>query len=308
MLRRSFVLASALSLGLGAVATQTLSAHAAAPASGHPARPAAVGGRDAPSGPGALRRRPSALGAGRLVHTGTAYTKAQTTFPSDSFPGMIAQLTGGGAGHERASTTTTPTTTPCCPPGTTRLQHGSAPGTEVSWTEAADRSQNPITLDAGQGLDRPGARPRCRRTRSRRRSPTRRRITAAILQMTPTPQTLLDPAALPVDPATCLPVYPHQYLRVNTVFEVARAHGLRTAWSDKHPAYEILNGPSGTGIAGPVHARDQQRRRRRRRRLDDRQRADPGVRRHQGRGRAQRDRRHATTPARTRSARRRSSG
>jgi hypothetical protein len=35
---------------------------------------------------------------------------------------------------------------------------------------------------------------------------------------------------------------------VNTVFEVARAGGLRTAWSDKHPAYEILNGPSGTGI------------------------------------------------------------
>ena len=25
-------------------------------------------------------------------------------------------------------------------------------------------------------------------------------------------------------------------------------HGLRTAWSDKHPAYEILSGPSGTGI------------------------------------------------------------
>jgi hypothetical protein len=35
---------------------------------------------------------------------------------------------------------------------------------------------------------------------------------------------------------------------VNTVFEVARQHGLRTAWSDKHPAYEMLNGPSGTGI------------------------------------------------------------
>jgi hypothetical protein len=29
---------------------------------------------------------------------------------------------------------------------------------------------------------------------------------------------------------------------------VARSAGLRTAWSDKHPAYEILNGPSGTGV------------------------------------------------------------
>ncbi|HEX2679808.1 MAG TPA: alkaline phosphatase family protein, partial [Candidatus Dormibacteraeota bacterium] len=46
----------------------------------------------------------------------------------------------------------------------------------------------------------------------------------------------------------CKPVYPHQYLKVNTVFEVARAAGLRTAWSDKHPAYELLNGPSGKGV------------------------------------------------------------
>jgi hypothetical protein len=43
-------------------------------------------------------------------------------------------------------------------------------------------------------------------------------------------------------------VGPHQYLKVNTVFEVARAAGLRTAWSDKHAPYEIFNGPSGTGI------------------------------------------------------------
>lgn len=43
-------------------------------------------------------------------------------------------------------------------------------------------------------------------------------------------------------------MYRHSYLRVNTIFEVARAAGLRTAWSDKHPAYEILNGPPGTGL------------------------------------------------------------
>jgi hypothetical protein len=35
---------------------------------------------------------------------------------------------------------------------------------------------------------------------------------------------------------------------VNTVFEVAKKAGLRTAWSDKHIAYDILSGPSGTGI------------------------------------------------------------
>ncbi len=59
----------------------------------------------------------------------------------------------------------------------------------------------------------------------------------------------IDPAKLPRDPDRgCAPVYPHQFLRVNTIFEVAKAAGLRTAWSDKHPAYDILNGPSGTGV------------------------------------------------------------
>ena len=43
--------------------------------------------------------------------------------------------------------------------------------------------------------------------------------------MTGNPRTLIDPAGLPVDPATCRPVYPHQYLKVNTVFEVAHQAG-----------------------------------------------------------------------------------
>jgi Type I phosphodiesterase / nucleotide pyrophosphatase len=61
--------------------------------------------------------------------------------------------------------------------------------------------------------------------------------------------TKIDEKKLPRDPANgCSPVYPHQYLRVNTVFEVVKANGGRTAWADKHPAYEILEGPSGKGI------------------------------------------------------------
>lgn len=32
------------------------------------------------------------------------------------------------------------------------------------------------------------------------------------------------------------------------MFEVIREAGMRTAWCDKHPAYDILNGPSGAGI------------------------------------------------------------
>lgn len=59
----------------------------------------------------------------------------------------------------------------------------------------------------------------------------------------------IDPAKLPRDPAKgCAPVYPHQFLRVNTIFEVAHGGKLRTAWSDKHLAYELVNGPSGSGV------------------------------------------------------------
>jgi hypothetical protein len=46
----------------------------------------------------------------------------------------------------------------------------------------------------------------------------------------------------------CVPVYPHEYVRTNTIFEIIKAAGMRTAWSDKHPAYEDLAGPSGTGL------------------------------------------------------------
>jgi phospholipase C len=44
------------------------------------------------------------------------------------------------------------------------------------------------------------------------------------------------------------PVYPHSFLKVNTIFNVAHDAGLPTAFSDKHPAYDIANGPSGDGV------------------------------------------------------------
>ena len=143
--------------------------------------------------------------------------------PSDSFPGMIGQVTGGdpwttGVYYDDSFNHA------LLPAGTTSCS-GVAPGVEVTYFEALDR--DPLALDAGQGLAG---------------------LPGSILDMTRTPQDLINPGQLPVDPATCKPVYPHQYLRVNTIFEVARAAGMRTAWSDKHPAYEILDGPSGKGV------------------------------------------------------------
>jgi Type I phosphodiesterase / nucleotide pyrophosphatase len=59
----------------------------------------------------------------------------------------------------------------------------------------------------------------------------------------------LNPNFLVRDPqADCTPILPHQYLRVNTIFEVVRGAGRVTAWTDKHPSYEWLNGPSGLGV------------------------------------------------------------
>jgi hypothetical protein len=185
----------------------------------------------------------SALAA--LLTGGTSYRSALTTYPSDSFPGMTAQVTGGSPGTTGVYYDDTWNTS-VFPAGTTKCA-GKAPGSEVSYTEAADKSQNPITLDAGQGLTSPAlaALPTNTAAQTEAAAPA---LTKAILQLTGNATSLLNPAALPLAAGTCKPVYPHNYVKVNTIFEVARASGLRTAWSDKHPAYELLNGPSGKGI------------------------------------------------------------
>jgi hypothetical protein len=72
---------------------------------------------------------------------------------------------------------------------------------------------------------------------------------AAIMNMTPTPQTALNPGNFPVDPATCQPIMPWDYLKVNSIFGVIHNDGLRTAWSDKHSIYTSFNGHGSGGQA-----------------------------------------------------------
>jgi hypothetical protein len=52
---------------------------------------------------------------------------------------------------------------------------------------------------------------------------------------------------------TCEVVLPHNFIRVNAIFGVGSANGLAnglvTAYADKHPSYEFLNGPSGVGLS-----------------------------------------------------------
>ncbi len=151
-----------------------------------------------------------------LTRHGVLYSDAMTPRPSDSFPGLLAQVTGG-----------TPRVTgvyyddtfdrALYPPGS----HCSGPpGAEVRLTGYLDRDEH--RLDGGAP------------------------------DLAANSAEAIDPARLPQRRigGRCEPLWPHNYLRVNTVFGVLHARGWRTAWIDKHPAYDILNGP-GRPFAGP---------------------------------------------------------
>ena len=142
---------------------------------------------------------------GQLSASGRTYTNAKATMPSDSFPGLLAMVTGGtprstGVYYDDGYDRTLLASNATCVPGQP------ATGTRAQWKQNLDHL--PFTSF----------------------------------------QSFIDEKKLPLNPADCSRVYPHQFPRVNNVFELVKAAGGRTAWSDKHPAYEFLNGPSGTGI------------------------------------------------------------
>jgi hypothetical protein len=131
------------------------------------------------------------------------YTNARTSLPSNSWPGLLAIVTGGSPlstgvifenSYDRSLS----------PPGS----NCSSVGTDVVYDSHIDI--NPDSADAGGGI---------------------------------------NPKTLPLNPARgCSPVFPHDYIRLNNIFEVIKQAGGRTAWADKHPAYDFLNGPSGKGV------------------------------------------------------------
>ncbi|MDX6562204.1 MAG: hypothetical protein QOD65_2018, partial [Gaiellales bacterium] len=84
----------------------------------------------------------------KLERKGVEFTHAKAPFPSDSFPGMVAQVTGGnpkttGVYYDDSWNNA------LLPAGTTACA-GAKPGAEVTYFEQADK--NPLALDAGQGL------------------------------------------------------------------------------------------------------------------------------------------------------------
>jgi hypothetical protein len=162
-----------------------------------------------------------------LAKTGINYLAAESSQPSDSFPGLAALVTGGSpkstglyydVAYDRSLAppkTTTGTGLaggPCTP-------YGVPGGTTTDYDQGIDI--NDTLLNGGA----PGA------------APTDGGIAS------------IDPNHLVRNPATgCAPVYPWDFVRTNTIFNVVHAAGGYTAWIDKHASYSFAAGPGGKGL------------------------------------------------------------
>ena len=163
-----------------------------------------------------------------LAETGINYLDTSTSKPSDSFPGLMALVSGGsprsvGAFYDVAydrSLDPPALTTGNGVAGAPNLCTAGTPptGTTTEFDEGIDLDQTKLNGGAPAGVD------------------------GGILS--------IDPRKLERDPAhSCAPVYPWNFVRTNTIFGVVHAAGGYTAWSDKHPSYDSVSGPgNGTNV------------------------------------------------------------
>jgi hypothetical protein len=159
-----------------------------------------------------------------LGQTGINYVAANTSKPSDSFPGLTAIVTGGSpaltgvyydVAYSRNLDAPAKTTGngvaagPCSP-------NAAPTGTTTEYEEGIDIDQTMVNGGA------PGA------------------------ALTDGGLASIDSRRLPRDPANgCNPVFPWQFVRANSIFSVIHQAGGFAAWSDKHPAYASV--ASGLG-------------------------------------------------------------
>jgi hypothetical protein len=150
-----------------------------------------------------------------LAQTGTQYTNASTPGLSDSFPGLAALLTGGSPKSTGLFYDVSYDRTLYSPSDVT------CTGTK-GWQVIFDETTGVDSINGGNRvhLDGGGA---------------------------------FNPQAIPhaMVNGNCMPVYPHNYIKTNTLFEVVKENlaGARTAWADKHAwGYDWVNGPSGRGV------------------------------------------------------------
>ena len=172
-----------------------------------------------------------------LGKTGVNYTRTSTSRPSDSFPGLMALVTGGtpktvGAFYDvawdrvlapPAVTTGNGLVAGTCTPGQNN-------GTQTEYEEGDEINQLLLNGGANNGtswfdiID--GGVPALNSMRFVR-----------------------DPFS---KPASCAPVYPWNFIRTNTIYGVIHAAGGFTAWSDKHAVYSAVSGPTGTNTPSNV--------------------------------------------------------
>ena len=141
-----------------------------------------------------------------LSRHGVTFSNAQTPANSDSFPGLIALVTGGS-------------------PVTSGLFYDVSYDREIfdpTNTTCSGGAGNMMVFDESIDL-----------------------YNAQNVSLN-----VIDPSKLPrhLDHGACVPLWPHNAIRTNTIFEVVKASGGHTAWADKHPAYDWVNGPSGKGV------------------------------------------------------------
>jgi hypothetical protein len=155
-----------------------------------------------------------------LKANGVNYLDTSTSRPSDSFPGLMSMMTGGSprtmgvyydVSYDRALAPPAVATGNGLAAGT--CTPGVFNGTSTEYEEGIDRNQNFLNGVGATGADGGLA--------------------------------SIDPSRLVRDPAKgCAPVYPWNFIRINTIFGVIHNAGGYTAWSDKHPAYGSVSGPT----------------------------------------------------------------
>jgi hypothetical protein len=162
------------------------------------------------------------LNLAALGNNGINYLDTSTSKPSDSFPGLMALVTGGSprtmgvnydVAYDRALNPPMDTSGNGNPAGP--CTSGSTPsGTTTEYDEGIEFNQNLLNGGATSGDGGVSA---------------------------------INPAFLVRD-KNCNPVYPWNFIRDNTIFGVIHAAHRYTAWSDKHASYSSVGGPTGTNV------------------------------------------------------------
>ena len=164
---------------------------------------------------------------------GVTYTRTSTSRSSDSFPGLMALVTGGtpktvGAFYDVAWDRV------LAPPAVTTgngLAAGNCNPNAINGTQTE--------YEEGDEIDQ---------TKLNGGGPYTSVIDGGILSLNPS-RFIRDPFS---SPTTCMPVYPWNFIRTNTIYGVIHQAGGYTAWSDKHAVYAAVSGPTGTSSPSNV--------------------------------------------------------